>query len=96
MIVPRQRFRSGALLVLNLVSILPNCLMHTRELIEPTQQEIAENAYSRWLAEGSPEGQEAEHWFAAETQLMQREMLADGIAWTRQTTDLPQALDHSA
>lgn len=33
------------------------------------QQEIARHAYAIWIAEGRPDGRQAQHWFQAERQL---------------------------
>ena len=38
-------------------------------MIQPTQEQIAELAYSIYLDEGKPEGKAEEHWRQAETLL---------------------------
>ena len=64
-----------------------------RELKEPSHAEIAERAYFHWLADGIPRGHDWRHWFTAETELMQQELMQEGILWARYTEDLRPAIE---
>ena len=62
--------------------------MQTKEFREPSHQEIAREAYLHWQAGGFSEGDAKLNWFAAETELMQRQAVKEGTLWARETTDL--------
>jgi hypothetical protein len=42
----------------------------TRMDVGPSKDEIARRAYFIYLDQGCPQGQDLQHWFAAETQMM--------------------------
>jgi Protein of unknown function (DUF2934) len=52
----------------------PNFLgmkLHERQTVAgPSQDEVAKKAYSIYLARGRPQGQDQQHWFEAEAQMM--------------------------
>lgn len=38
----------------------------TPVVTEPSQEQVAEEAYLLWLSEGQPQGRDVEHWLVAE------------------------------
>ena len=67
--------------------------MPARELQTPTHHDIAERAYFHWQRNGAAHGMDKEHWFRAETELMQKELGGKGIVWARTTHDLQRGLE---
>ena len=61
--------------------------MQTKVFKEPEHEAIALNAYLRWQAGGSHEGQSEANWFVAETELMQHLAAQHGTVWTRGKED---------
>jgi hypothetical protein len=64
-----------------------------RKSEKPSHHDIAGHAYFHWLQHGAVHGHDKEHWFAAETELMQQELGEKGIVWARNTHDLKRGLE---
>ena len=62
--------------------------MPTKVFREPDHEEISCAAFYHWQAAGSPAGEADQHWFAAETGLMQQQAAHDGTNWARVNEDL--------
>ncbi|OYQ37395.1 hypothetical protein CHU95_01495 [Niveispirillum lacus] len=44
----------------------PPAVLSSAAVVEPTTDQVAEEAYLLWLSEGQPAGRDLEHWLLAE------------------------------